>query len=249
MADQVHIKEIKCARGLAVAISDSSKNGGRVINTAIGCFGLFGNFTNYAAKLRHIGFKNKEDQVWHLIANVPLLVCYNQARAHELHTRNPKYGRMTETIMPPDVLANLGPTMGCASKLAVLGSTENNTQEALLLKADESYTPGAIIKNWNKVTTPTLSTLGAQRFVPHIAVEESMKNLQEQGEKLDFGRVALVKRRWCWYRRVYLKAFESSTPGAIIQLWNNDLADPEPQYPAEIKKLLARPLVSRKLGW
>jgi len=120
---------------------------------------------------------------------------------------------MTETVMPPDILKALGPEW-IVPLVAVLVHKTNTTEtgsifevggghiakirwersSGLLLKADETYTPGAILKQWKKVTDfskPQYPT-GTNDFLSLL--EESMKmKPSDTGEKLDFtGRVALV---------------------------------------------------------
>jgi multifunctional beta-oxidation protein len=133
---------------------------GRVINTASAA-GLFGNFgqANYsAAKLALVGFTEslaKEGAKYNILANVIAPVAAS---------------RMTQTVMPPEVLENLKPKW-VVPLVAVLVHKSNTTEnggifevggghvaklrwersEGLLLKPDDSYTPGAILKQWAKV--------------------------------------------------------------------------------------------------
>jgi multifunctional beta-oxidation protein len=120
---------------------------------------------------------------------------------------------MTQTIMPPDVLENLKPEW-VVPLVAVLVHKSNTDEtgsifevggghmaklrwersSGLLLKADDSYTPGAIIKNWDRVSdfsSPQYPT-GPNDFM--TLLEESMKmGPSDKGDKIDFtGRVALV---------------------------------------------------------
>ena len=114
--------------------------------------------------------------------------------------------------MPPDLLANLKPDW-MVPLVAVL--LHKNAQEngaifevgaghvakirwerakGQLLKADDSYTPGAILKRWDEISNykgaeyPT----GPADFM--TLLEQSMQmGPNEPGEKLDFsGKVALV---------------------------------------------------------
>ena len=119
---------------------------------------------------------------------------------------------MTETIMPPDVLENLKPDWIVPVVAALVHKNAEETgsifevggghvaklrwerSSGLLLKADDSYTPGAILKKWDQVSNfkdaehPT----GPANFMELL--EKSMKmGPSDKGETLDFtGKVALV---------------------------------------------------------
>jgi len=120
---------------------------------------------------------------------------------------------MTETVMPPDVLQNLKPDW-VVPIVACLVHPSNTTEtgsifeagaghvaklrwersSGLLLRPDETYTPGAILKQWNKVTdfsNPQHPT-GPNDFL--TLLEDAVKlGPSPAGEKLDFtGRVALI---------------------------------------------------------
>jgi multifunctional beta-oxidation protein len=119
---------------------------------------------------------------------------------------------MTETVMPPDILANLKPdwVVPLVAVLVHKDAEENGSifevggghvaklrwerSSGLLLKADDTYTPGAILKKWDQVSDfknaeyPT----GVADFMGLL--EKSMKmGPNDKGETLDFmGKVYLV---------------------------------------------------------
>ena len=77
---------------------------------------------------------------------------------------------MTETVMPPDMLAHLKPewVVPLVQVLTHKNATENGSifevggghvaklrwerSSGLLLKADDSYTPGAILNRWDEIS-------------------------------------------------------------------------------------------------
>ncbi len=119
---------------------------------------------------------------------------------------------MTETVMPPDVLAQLKPDF-IVPLVAVLVHSSNQETGAifevggghmaklrwerakgLLLKPDESMTPGSILKGWKQVkdySTPEYPT-GVANFAELL--EDALKlPASDSAEKLDFkGKVAVV---------------------------------------------------------
>ena len=120
---------------------------------------------------------------------------------------------MTETVMPPELLKALSPDY-VVPLVAVLAHRDNTDENGsiwevgggrvaklrwqrsngLLLKADDSYTPGAILKKWDTVhdfSKPQYPS-GPNDFMSLL--EESLKmGPSDPGEKLDLtGRVALV---------------------------------------------------------
>lgn len=115
--------------------------------------------------------------------------------------------------MPPDVLENLKPDW-VVPLVAVLVHKDNTDENGsifevggghmaklrwerssgLLLKADDSYTPDAVLKKWDSAidfSRPQYPS-GPNDFL--TLLEDSMKmGPNDQGDKLDFtGRVALV---------------------------------------------------------
>ena len=120
---------------------------------------------------------------------------------------------MTETVMPPDMLASLGPEW-IVPIVAVLAHSSNKQEtggifqcgggyfakmrweraKGALLKTDSTLTPGAILKKWDAVndfsecTYPT----GAANFLELLEEAQKMGS-NDTGEQLDFsGKVALV---------------------------------------------------------
>jgi multifunctional beta-oxidation protein len=119
---------------------------------------------------------------------------------------------MTQTVMPPEILANLKPDWvvplvavlvhkDCDETGAIyevggghIAKIRWERSSGLLLKADDTYTPGAILKKWPEISNfenPDHPT-GVADFMGLL--EKSMKmGPNDKGETLDFkGKVALV---------------------------------------------------------
>lgn len=237
----VHLKgSYKCSR--AAWPHFRKQKYGRVINTASAA-GLFGSFgqTNYsAAKLALVGFTEtlaKEGAKYNIHANVIAPIAAS---------------RMTETVMPPDVLENLKPdwVVPLVAVLVHKDTTENGSifeaggghmaklrwerASGALLRPDETFTPGALLKRWNDVNNfqsaeyPT----GVADFMSLL--EQSLKQgPNEPGEKLDFkGKVVLITGAGAGIGRAYALAFAKL--GAYLVI--NDLMNPD-DVVQEIQKL------------
>ncbi|KAI9799508.1 MAG: bifunctional hydroxyacyl-CoA dehydrogenase/enoyl-CoA hydratase fox2 [Piccolia ochrophora] len=199
---KVHVKgAYKCAR--AAWPHFRKQKYGRVINTAsaAGLFGSFGQANYSAAKLSQVGFAEtlaKEGFKYNIFVNVIAPIAAS---------------RMTETVMPPDMLENLKPDW-VVPFVAVLVHPSNKTEtgsifevggghvaklrweraKGALLKTDSSLTPGAIAAKWKNVedfSDPSYPQ-GPANFMELL--EEAQKlGSNDKGEPIDIkGKVALI---------------------------------------------------------
>ncbi|KAI9830678.1 MAG: bifunctional hydroxyacyl-CoA dehydrogenase/enoyl-CoA hydratase fox2 [Phylliscum demangeonii] len=230
---KVHVKgAYKCAR--AAWPYFRKQKYGRVINTASAA-GLFGSFgqTNYsAAKLSQVGFTEtlaKEGFKYNILVNVIAPIAAS---------------RMTETVMPPDLLENLKPDW-VVPLVAILVHPSNQHEtgsifevggghiaklrwqraKGALLRTDASLTPGAILQKWNAVndfSEPSYPQ-GPANFMELL--EEAQKlGSNEPGEsvRLD-GKVALITGAGAGLGRSYALLFAKL--GACVVV--NDLLSPD----------------------
>ena len=207
---------------------------GRVINTAsaAGLFGSFGQANYSAAKLSQVGFTEtlaKEGLKYNIIAN-----CIAPIAA----------SRMTETVMPPDMLEQLKPDW-VVPLVAVLVHPNNTTEtgsifevggghmaklrweraKGALLKTDASLTPGALLKKWSNVSdfSEPSYPIGPANFMELL--EEAQKlGPNEKGEDLDFtGKVVLITGAGGGLGRSYALLFAKLGASVVV----NDLVNPD----------------------
>ncbi|KAJ9637022.1 bifunctional hydroxyacyl-CoA dehydrogenase/enoyl-CoA hydratase fox2 [Knufia peltigerae] len=242
LINTVHIKgAYKCAR--AAWPHFRKQKYGRVINTAsaAGLFGSFGQCNYSAAKLAQVGFTEtlaKEGQKYNILCNVIAPIAAS---------------RMTETVMPPDVLANLKPEW-VVPLVAALVHPSNTTEtgsifeaggghvaklrweraKGLLLKADDTYTPGAILKKWDSVIDFSEPEYPSGPADMVTKLENSLKmGSNDKGEDIRFdGKVVLVTGGGAGLGRAYCLAFAKRGASVVV----NDLVNPDTTV-QEIQKL------------
>jgi multifunctional beta-oxidation protein len=239
---KVHvIGAFKCAR--AAWPHFRKQKYGRVINTSSAA-GLFGNFgqTNYsAAKLAMVGFTEtlaKEGLKYNILCNTIAPIAGS---------------RLTATVMPPEVLELLKPEF-VVPVVACLVHPSNEDEtgsifeiggghvakmrweraRGALLRADDTFTPGALLKTWDAVSDfsePSYPT-GPANFMELLEEAQKLPANPKAAEPNYKGRVVLVTGGGAGLGRIYCLNFAKY--GATIAV--NDLADPEPVV-QEIKKM------------
>jgi multifunctional beta-oxidation protein len=231
---KVHvIGAFKCAR--AAWPHMRKQKYGRIINTssAAGLFGSFGQCNYSAAKLSQVGFTEtlaKEGIKYNILCNVIAPIAGS---------------RLTATVMPPEVLEVLKPEY-VVPLVAVLVHPSNEDEtgaifevggghvakmrweraKGALLRADDSFTPGALLKKWSDV--------GNFSQVEHPSGPANFMELLEEAQKLppnppagDLSfkdRVVLITGGGNGLGRIYCLQFAKYGAKVVV----NDLANPEP---------------------
>ncbi|KAL8720772.1 MAG: hypothetical protein Q9225_002405 [Loekoesia sp. 1 TL-2023] len=207
---------------------------GRVINTAsaAGLFGSFGQCNYSAAKLSQVGFTEtlaKEGYKYNIICNVIAPIAAS---------------RMTQTVMPPDILDNLKPDW-VVPLVAVLVHSSNTSEtgsifevggghvaklrweraKGALLKTGPSLTPGAILKRWkdvNDFSEPSHPS-GVADFMS-LLKEASKLGDNDYGEQVDFsGKVVVITGAGGGLGRSYALLFAKLGASVVV----NDLVNPD----------------------
>ena len=209
--------------------------------SAAGLYGSFGQCNYSAAKLSQVGFTEtlaKEGLKYNILCNTIAPIAAS---------------RMTATVMPPEVLELLKPEWA-VPVVAALTHSSNTTEtgstfelgggfvskirwersSGALLRANDTFTPGALLKQWKHVTdfTNPEHPSGAVNFMDKLEEAQKLSDSPAADEVNFNGKVALVTGGGAGLGRVYCLGLAKYGAKVVV----NDLADPEPVV-QEIQKL------------
>ncbi|BGP42398.1 hypothetical protein JCM10450v2_006492 [Rhodotorula kratochvilovae] len=236
LVQEVHVKGAYACTKAAWPIMRKQKFG-RIINTASAA-GIYGNFgqANYsAAKMGLVGFAKtlaREGAKYNIHANAIAPVAASQ---------------MTETIMPPEMLAQLSPEM-IVPLVAYLSheSTEANGQlfeagagwygrvrwertKGRVFKTDATFTPAAVAAQWDAINDFTDAdhpeNITDADYLGYLEKAKSLSS-NKQGAEVRFdGKTVLITGAGAGLGRAYALMFAKGGANVVVNDMSGDNAD------------------------